>query len=133
MALEKEHLREATQVPFSMTCLHSSGHLSLPGSHLCSATLQWLLAENAAVDVVRTQTLSSIQGIAPDGTDVNLIVHEASRGHLHVWDGTQGPQSSVGPWAIAYGNYFNWPVSLSHWEDQPCMIHHVHCQGHSGQ
>ncbi|XP_006987753.1 Fanconi anemia core complex-associated protein 100 [Peromyscus maniculatus bairdii] len=48
------------------------------GSHLCSATLQWLLAENAAVDVVRTQTLSSIQGIAPDGTDVNLIVHEVA-------------------------------------------------------
>ncbi|XP_052614851.1 Fanconi anemia core complex-associated protein 100 isoform X2 [Peromyscus californicus insignis] len=48
------------------------------GFHLCSATLQWLLAENAAVDVVRAQTLSSIQGIAPDGTDVNLIVHEVA-------------------------------------------------------
>ncbi|XP_028643742.1 Fanconi anemia core complex-associated protein 100 [Grammomys surdaster] len=48
------------------------------GFHLCSATLQWLLAENAAVDVVRAQALSSIQGIAPDGTDVNLIIHEVA-------------------------------------------------------
>lgn len=48
------------------------------GSHLCSATLQWLLAENAAVAVVRAQKLSSIQGTAPDGTDVNLIVHEVA-------------------------------------------------------
>lgn len=48
------------------------------GFHLCSATLRWLLAENAAVDVVRAQTLSSIQGIAPDGTDVNLTVHEVA-------------------------------------------------------
>ncbi|XP_057631164.1 Fanconi anemia core complex-associated protein 100 [Chionomys nivalis] len=48
------------------------------GFHLCSATLQWLLAENAAATVVRAQTLSSIQGIAPDGTDVNLIVREVA-------------------------------------------------------
>ncbi|XP_027281221.1 Fanconi anemia core complex-associated protein 100 isoform X4 [Cricetulus griseus] len=48
------------------------------GSHLCSATLQWLLAENAAVTVVRAQKLSSIQGTAPDGTDVNLTVREVS-------------------------------------------------------
>ncbi|XP_038180572.1 Fanconi anemia core complex-associated protein 100 [Arvicola amphibius] len=48
------------------------------GFHLCSATLQWLLAENAAAAVVRAQTLSSIQGIAPDGTDVNLIVREVA-------------------------------------------------------
>eukprot|EP00073_Rattus_norvegicus_P039160 XP_008766711.1 PREDICTED: Fanconi anemia core complex-associated protein 100 [Rattus norvegicus] len=48
------------------------------GFHLCSATLCWLLAENAAVDVLRAQALSSIQGIAPDGTDVNLIVHEVA-------------------------------------------------------
>nr|XP_048285324.1 Fanconi anemia core complex-associated protein 100 isoform X2 [Myodes glareolus] len=54
------------------------------GFHLCSATLQWLLAENAAAAVVRAQTLSSIQGVAPDGTDVNLIVREASRGHFRV-------------------------------------------------
>ncbi|KAM7334701.1 Fanconi anemia core complex-associated protein 100 [Alexandromys fortis] len=48
------------------------------GFHLCSATLQWLLAENAAAAVVRAQTLSSIQGVAPDGTDVNLIVREVA-------------------------------------------------------
>lgn len=73
MALEKEHLAEATQVPKLQQV-----PLSLPGFHLCSATLCWLLAENAAVDVLRAQALSSIQGIAPDGTDVNLIVHEVA-------------------------------------------------------
>nr|XP_004655324.2 Fanconi anemia core complex-associated protein 100 isoform X2 [Jaculus jaculus] len=48
------------------------------GSPLCSATLQWLLAENAAVDIVRAQELSSIQGVAPDGTDIHLIVREVA-------------------------------------------------------
>lgn len=58
---------------------------SLPaGVPLCSATLQWLLAENAAVDIVRAQALSSVQGVAPDGTDVHLIVREASRGTAHL-------------------------------------------------
>ena len=47
---------------------------------LCCATLQWLLAENAAVDIVRAQALSSVQGVAPDGTDIRLTVHEASGG-----------------------------------------------------
>lgn len=53
---------------------------SPPGVPLCCATLQWLLAENAAVDIVRARALSSIQGVAPDGADVHLIVREASRG-----------------------------------------------------
>ncbi|KAK2112347.1 hypothetical protein P7K49_012094 [Saguinus oedipus] len=53
------------------------GHSGVP---LCCATLQWLLAENAAVDVVRARALSSVQGVAPDGADVHLIVREASRG-----------------------------------------------------
>ncbi|XP_063473393.1 Fanconi anemia core complex-associated protein 100 isoform X2 [Symphalangus syndactylus] len=49
-----------------------------PGVPLCCATLQWLLAENAAVDVVRARALSSIQGVAPDGADVHLIVREVA-------------------------------------------------------
>ncbi|XP_062937003.1 Fanconi anemia core complex-associated protein 100 [Cynocephalus volans] len=48
------------------------------GVSLCSATLQWLLAENAAVDMVRARALSSIQGVAPDGTDIHLIVREVA-------------------------------------------------------
>ncbi|XP_029417088.1 Fanconi anemia core complex-associated protein 100 isoform X2 [Nannospalax galili] len=48
------------------------------GFSLCSATLQWLLAENVAVDVVRASALSSIQGVAPDGTDFHLIVREVA-------------------------------------------------------
>lgn len=54
--------------------------LSPPGVSLCCATLQWLLAENAAVDIVRARALSSVQGVAPDGTDVHLIIREVSRG-----------------------------------------------------
>ncbi|XP_011718493.2 Fanconi anemia core complex-associated protein 100 isoform X2 [Macaca nemestrina] len=49
-----------------------------PGVPLCCATLQWLLAENAAVDIVRARALSSIQGVAPDGADVHLIVREVA-------------------------------------------------------
>lgn len=45
---------------------------------LSCATLQWLLAENAAVDVVRARALSSVQGVAPDGADVHLIVREVA-------------------------------------------------------
>ena len=63
-------------------CSASQPHLSPPGVSLCCATLQWLLAENAAADVVRAQALSSVQGVAPDGTDVHLIIREASRGQL---------------------------------------------------
>ncbi|XP_057572460.1 Fanconi anemia core complex-associated protein 100 isoform X2 [Hippopotamus amphibius kiboko] len=48
------------------------------GVSLCCATLQWLLAENAAVDIVRAQALSSVQGVAPDGTDVHLIIREVA-------------------------------------------------------
>ncbi|XP_025218397.1 Fanconi anemia core complex-associated protein 100 isoform X1 [Theropithecus gelada] len=51
------------------------GHSGVP---LCCATLQWLLAENAAVDIVRARALSSIQGVAPDGADVHLIVREVA-------------------------------------------------------
>ncbi|XP_012308161.2 Fanconi anemia core complex-associated protein 100 isoform X1 [Aotus nancymaae] len=51
------------------------GHSGVP---LCCATLQWLLAENAAVDVVRARALSSVQGVAPDGADVHLIVREVA-------------------------------------------------------
>ncbi|XP_014442213.1 LOW QUALITY PROTEIN: Fanconi anemia core complex-associated protein 100 [Tupaia chinensis] len=49
-----------------------------PGVPLSCATLQWLLAENAAVDVVRARALSSVQGVAPDGADVHLIVREVA-------------------------------------------------------
>lgn len=93
--------------------LHSSGLLSLPGFHLCSATLQWLLAENAAAAVVRAQTLSSIQGVAPDGTDVNLIVREASRGHFRVLGmglGALNPRWVPGPSLME--NYSNPPLRL---------------------
>ncbi|XP_077022320.1 Fanconi anemia core complex-associated protein 100 [Tamandua tetradactyla] len=48
------------------------------GASLCCATLQWLLAENPAADGVRTQALSSVQGVAPDGGDVHLSVHEVA-------------------------------------------------------
>ncbi|XP_004374148.1 Fanconi anemia core complex-associated protein 100 [Trichechus manatus latirostris] len=48
------------------------------GVPLCCATLQWLLAENAVVDVVRARALSSVQGVAPDGADIRLSVHEVA-------------------------------------------------------
>uniref|UniRef100_A0A8C3YN97 FA core complex associated protein 100 n=1 Tax=Catagonus wagneri TaxID=51154 RepID=A0A8C3YN97_9CETA len=51
---------------------------SQAGVSLCPATLQWLLAENSTCDIVRTQALSSVQGVAPDGTDVHLIIREVS-------------------------------------------------------
>lgn len=129
MALEKEHLAEATQVPKLQQV-----PLSLPGFHLCSATLCWLLAENAAVDVLRAQALSSIQGIAPDGTDVNLIVHEVSRGYLSVLGETDlrahCPQWVPGP--LLMKSYFNWPISLVKIVSQgePALsnpVHHVFC------
>nr|XP_036853583.1 Fanconi anemia core complex-associated protein 100 isoform X9 [Manis javanica] len=43
---------------------------------LCCATLQWLLAKNAAADAVRARALSSVQGVAPDGTAVHLTVRQ---------------------------------------------------------
>ncbi|XP_040845712.1 Fanconi anemia core complex-associated protein 100 [Ochotona curzoniae] len=48
------------------------------GGSLSCATLRWLLAENPAADAVRAQALSSIRGVAPDGTDVHLIVREVA-------------------------------------------------------
>ncbi|XP_055431333.1 Fanconi anemia core complex-associated protein 100 [Bubalus kerabau] len=48
------------------------------GMSLGCATLHWLLAENAAADIVKAQALSSVQGVAPDGTDVHLIIREAT-------------------------------------------------------
>lgn len=56
--------------------------LCLSGVSLCCATLQWLLAENATVHVVRARALSSVEGVAPDGADLRLVVREASRGRL---------------------------------------------------
>ncbi|XP_016019359.2 Fanconi anemia core complex-associated protein 100 isoform X2 [Rousettus aegyptiacus] len=44
------------------------------GATLCCAALQWLLADNAAADVVRACALASVQGVAPDGADVHLTV-----------------------------------------------------------
>ncbi|KAB0396033.1 hypothetical protein E2I00_012912, partial [Balaenoptera physalus] len=67
-------------------CSASQPHLSPPGVSLCCATLQWLLAENAAADIVRAQALSSVQGVAPDGTDVHLIIREASRGPIQAME-----------------------------------------------
>ncbi|XP_062030809.1 Fanconi anemia core complex-associated protein 100 [Lepus europaeus] len=51
---------------------------SRTGVSLCCATLQWLLAENAAAGAVRAQALSAVQGVAPDGTDVHLLVREVA-------------------------------------------------------
>ncbi|XP_003786111.1 Fanconi anemia core complex-associated protein 100 [Otolemur garnettii] len=75
----------AAYLPPSVACIRVSAELlraaledSCSGVPLCCATLQWLLAENAAVDVVRARALSSIQGMAPDGADVQLIVREVA-------------------------------------------------------
>lgn len=59
------------------------------------ATLHWLLAENAAADIVKAQALSSVQGVAPDGTDVHLIIREASRGQLSCPRGTLASTAAV--------------------------------------
>lgn len=64
---------------------------------LCCATLQWLLAENATADAVRAQALSSVQGVAPDGTDIHLTVHEASRG-LALLSGEIGLHATGSEW-----------------------------------
>ncbi|XP_012511821.1 PREDICTED: Fanconi anemia-associated protein of 100 kDa [Propithecus coquereli] len=75
----------AAYLPPSVACIKVSAELlraaledSCSGVPLCCATLQWLLAENAAVDVVRARALSSIQGVAPDGADIHLIVREVA-------------------------------------------------------
>ena len=70
-------------------------HLSPPGVSLGCATLQWLLAENAAADIIKAQALSSVQGVAPDGTDVHLIIREASRGQLSCPGGTLASTAAV--------------------------------------
>lgn len=49
------------------------------GATLCCAALQWLLADNAAADVVRACALASVQGVAPDGADVHLTAREVGR------------------------------------------------------
>ncbi|XP_068387554.1 Fanconi anemia core complex-associated protein 100 isoform X2 [Eschrichtius robustus] len=75
----------AKYLPPSVATIRVSAELlraTLGDSHagvsLCCATLQWLLAENAAADIVRAQALSSVQGVAPDGTDVHLIIREVA-------------------------------------------------------
>ncbi|XP_029784000.1 Fanconi anemia core complex-associated protein 100 isoform X1 [Suricata suricatta] len=62
-----------------------------PGVPLGCAALQWLLAENSALDVVRARLLSSVQGVAPDGTDLHLVVREVTVTHL----GAAGPLQAV--------------------------------------
>jgi len=61
------------------------------GTSLGCATLQWLLAENTALDVVRARRLSSVQGVAPDGTDLHLTIREVAVTHLC----TAGPMQTV--------------------------------------
>ncbi|XP_027968465.1 Fanconi anemia core complex-associated protein 100 isoform X1 [Eumetopias jubatus] len=61
------------------------------GTSLGCATLQWLLAENTALDVVRSRRLSSVQGVAPDGTDLHLTIREVAVTHLC----TAGPIQTV--------------------------------------
>uniref|UniRef100_A0A8C7BCP3 FA core complex associated protein 100 n=1 Tax=Neovison vison TaxID=452646 RepID=A0A8C7BCP3_NEOVI len=61
------------------------------GTSLDCAALQWLLAENAALDVVRARQLSSVQGVAPDGADVHLTVREVAMTDL----GAAGPLQTV--------------------------------------
>ncbi|XP_014644842.1 PREDICTED: Fanconi anemia core complex-associated protein 100 isoform X1 [Ceratotherium simum simum] len=63
-------------IKMSVELLRATLGDSHSGVSLCCATLQWLLAENAAVDILRARALSSVQGVAPDGTDVHLIVRE---------------------------------------------------------
>ncbi|KAM4844083.1 Fanconi anemia core complex-associated protein 100 [Thomomys bottae] len=68
----------SASIKVSAELLRASLEAGHSGGPLCSSTLQWLLAENAAVDVVRARALSSVQGVAPDGTDVHLIVSEVA-------------------------------------------------------
>lgn len=83
------------------------------------------------MDAVRAQALSSIQGIAPDGTDVNLIIHEASRGHLSVLGETDlrvhGPQCIPGPSLMKSFTLSGLSVSsrLCPWENQPVVTNSV--------
>ncbi|XP_070251701.1 Fanconi anemia core complex-associated protein 100 [Myotis yumanensis] len=79
-----ESLR-AKYLPPSVAAIRVSAELlraalgdSYSGVSLCCATLQWLLAQNAAVDAVRARALTSVQAVAPDGTEIRLIVHEVA-------------------------------------------------------
>ncbi|KAM7068127.1 Fanconi anemia core complex-associated protein 100 isoform 3-T3 [Molossus nigricans] len=79
-----ESLR-AKYLPPSVAAIRVSAELlraalgdSGSGVSLCCATLQWLLAENATVHVVRAQALSSVEGVAPDGTGLRLDVREVA-------------------------------------------------------
>ncbi|XP_005407330.1 PREDICTED: Fanconi anemia-associated protein of 100 kDa [Chinchilla lanigera] len=82
-ALRAKYLPPSTaSIRVSAELLRAALEDSHSGVSLCSATLQWLLAENAAVDIVRAQALSSVQGVAPDGTDVHLIIHEVAMNDL---------------------------------------------------
>ncbi|XP_022379203.1 Fanconi anemia core complex-associated protein 100 isoform X3 [Enhydra lutris kenyoni] len=67
------------------------GNCLSAGTSLGCAALQWLLAENAALDVVRARRLSSVQGVAPDGADVHLTVREVAVTDL----GAAGPVQTV--------------------------------------
>ncbi|XP_036124207.1 Fanconi anemia core complex-associated protein 100 [Molossus molossus] len=79
-----ESLR-AKYLPPSVAAIRVSAELlraalgdSGSGVSLCCTTLQWLLAENATVHVVRAQALSSVEGLAPDGTGLRLDVREVA-------------------------------------------------------
>ncbi|XP_045840931.1 Fanconi anemia core complex-associated protein 100 isoform X2 [Meles meles] len=61
------------------------------GTSLGCAALQWLLAENAALDVVRARQLSSVRGVAPDGADVHLTIREVAVTDV----GAAGPVQTV--------------------------------------
>ncbi|XP_061471717.1 Fanconi anemia core complex-associated protein 100 [Rhineura floridana] len=45
---------------------------------LCCAVLRWLLAENAAVDVLQSQDAAAVRGLAPNGGDVQLNIREVA-------------------------------------------------------
>ncbi|XP_036268093.1 Fanconi anemia core complex-associated protein 100 isoform X2 [Pipistrellus kuhlii] len=79
-----ESLR-AKYLPPSVAAIRVSAELlraalggSDSGVSLCCATLQWLLAQNDAVDAVRARALASVQALAPDGGEVRLIVQEVA-------------------------------------------------------
>ncbi|XP_012888594.1 PREDICTED: Fanconi anemia-associated protein of 100 kDa [Dipodomys ordii] len=68
----------SASVRVSAELLRAALEAARSGVPLCSATLQWLLAENPAVDIIRARALSSIQGVAPDGTDIHLVISEVA-------------------------------------------------------
>ncbi|KAK2499955.1 hypothetical protein MC885_015859 [Smutsia gigantea] len=92
---------------------HSGSSLSL-----CCTTLQWLLAKNAAADVVRARALSSVQGVAPDGTAVHLTVRQARWGAAQARElGCPGPHRLLEVmWATGPGGAVG---------SQPCVLQEV--------